>query len=227
MAALASVAGAILVLQILPPWIGIATFILVIITTAIVIYRLYLNERERWKVKKATFIPQMTIDPVVENKERAIYETDLPSFSRELVYFGAKNRSGIIFKNCRVWVYFPQGFRVIANLTEEIGDQERENPSMISLGRLHSTREIILNPRKPPDYDNIAFGDGKTPILHRRNTVYYDAVRHSTTILDGDTLVLPIWLETPSKKGNYQVRMAVKPENIGRELEGTLTIRIV
>ena len=173
----------------------------------------------------------MTINPACIDKKKDqehIKNTALKANNLELIYFKIRNQSKISLFGNRIWVRFDEGFEILDE--ERVNNLETKTP----LGTLQGDDIVPLIYRnKPPTFDNLIWGKGKAPTLHTLYHAYYDPdFNNITTILRRDEkgsgdLFIPIWVETPSKRGKYKVEIIVKPSNIDKVFEDELTIEVI
>lgn len=158
--------------------------------------------------------------------ENWVEKTSLPSTSLELVYFNIRNKSEIRLENCRVWINFPHGFRIIHNLDSELEKRNISDKSKFPLGSLHRTRNPILNKDKIPNYNNMEHNKEFTVRLGCH--AFFDPVKYNLTFnvfeTDDDSGYFPLWIETPKEEGEYPIQIIVSPENIEKEFRGDLEI---
>jgi hypothetical protein len=207
------------------PWYDLA----LLLTSSIAAYAgvdLLLRKLREHRLRLEYYIvrnPARANDAIDEREER---EAELPHSNLELIYFKIRNeKNKITLADNRIWIQFlPRGFAVL--------DENEVNrlPPGTPLGTLQKELDCVplLHPEKPPTFTNLMWGTRKQPTLLMPHIALYDpSYGNSTTILQGDDLIIPIWVRTPETTGTYRAEIKVKPRDISRDLPtGILTFHV-
>lgn len=203
-----------------------ASFVIIFFTFLIAITAGVRNLIRSLRIRRMRLDYRILVNPASTKDSWRKKSAPLPQKSYQLIYFKIWNESKISLLNNTIRIDFIGDFEILED-KKIVNLVRRKIISNKNLGILHEDDSVLLDKKNFPIYNNLIYGQGKTPNLLKQNCAIYRSLSGNfTSIPLNGSVNFPLWVRTPLEKKDYKVQITVIPANIDKEFVGELFLVI-